>query len=527
MKRYSLFLRLTALLAVLGLLWGCSVPGNEAASGSGITAPALSTQGDPDVSSQEPPEHLLRVSCKWYSSATGGEASDEICFTDDWFFADPAIANPALALCSMQIEAVCGNTADGTDILEALGFTKVEALHYAERSFDHCACTVGEKRISRDGADCTLRAVFIQGIGYDETGWEQNVLVNGDEATRAHWGYLQAVDQLLSEQAPEDSGPVIWWIVGYSRGGGIANLFAARLAELGQTVFGYTFEAPAVIDADQAESSDIYAGIHNYLCDDDLVPMVPLWGMVRCGQDHSLSTFSPQEVTAALQERNPAAYEAVGKNYDGMWTVTFNQDGSVSGGVSLQEYLRRMTAGLEAAVPSRADYAAPHTDPYTLNGTSGEILWSPQEAMVCLVRTVYSGKPLPYGSAEEAAPLLRELIYGQLEAALAAQTGDEAMAAAATGRRWQLARSLHSEIGGEGVTPEGLYGLIVLLSPLLVRSDSVLAAGALPELDAMAPAELLIRYAPEALNFLSSGDELVFSHHTDTLILRLHLLCRD
>ena len=147
--------------------------------------------------------------------------------------------------------------------------------------------------------------------------------------------------------------------------------------------------------------------------------------------------------------------------------------------------------------------------------------------MVCLVRMVYFSAPLPFDSTQAAAPLLRELICGELEAALAAETGDEALAAAAAGRRWQLAKSLQAELGGRGVTPEGIYGLIVLLSPLLIRSEDVLSAGALPELDDMTPAELLIRYAPEALNFLSSGDELVFSHHTDTLILRLHLLCRD
>ena len=432
MKKNALLPRLTAVLAALLLLVGCAGPENEGPSVPTGTVPSLAPATDPTPSPSETPvpeapEDLVRVPGQWFSSATGRLVDGEIAFSDDWFFRDPAAANPALALCSMQIEAACGDAAHGAAILRALGFSDAAALHYDAHSIDECAFTSGEKILSRDGTDYTLRAVFLQGIGYDSTGWEQNVLVNDEQSSGAHRGYLPAVQQVAEDFAGQGEN-VIWWIVGYSRGGGIANLLAAALAMHGQTVFAYTFASPAVTDAGPAAHGETYAGIHNYYCDDDPVPMVPPWGMVRYGRDHSLSDFSPEEVTAALQQWDPAAYEAIGAGYDGMWLAANDKNGNAAG-ERTHDFLVRMTGRLEASVPSRADYSAAHTDRYTLeDGTQGEIVWSPQASMLCLVRTV-SGSGLPIGDTASATPLLAELIYAELEAALAEQNADEAMAA--------------------------------------------------------------------------------------------------
>lgn len=515
-----LFRTAAALLALL-LLCGCTAP--ERGPGSGPGPSGASGDTDPEAA----PVELLHANGSWYSSAAGTYVADEVAFSDDWFFADPAEENPALALCSMQIEAACGNTSSGASYLEGLGFENVRALHYDQRSIDACAYTAGEKHVSRDGTDCILRAVFIPGTQYDESGWEQNVTVNDENASSGHRGYMPAAEQLMDELQSGEDLQVIWWVVGYSRGGGIANLTAAELAAAGETVYACTFAAPAVTDIGEAAHGPVYAGIHNYLCDDDLVTMVPPWGMVRFGQDHSLSDFSPADVTSALRKYNTDAYIAVGKYYDGMWTVTYGADGSPNGGESIHDFLCRICAGLEASVPTRADYSAPHVDSGTTEEGDAEVTWIPQDSMICLVRISYFTGDLPFSDMNEATPLLRELIYTELETRLAAQTGDEAMAKDAVGRRWQTARSLCEAIGDEDITPEGLYGLLVIVSPLLIRSASVQESGELPDLSTMDALPLLMTYAPEAMNLISSTKELTFSHHTDTLIVRLRLLCGE
>lgn len=517
----KLLFRAAAVLLALLLLCGCAAPERGVVSGPAQTG--APDDMDPEAASV----NLLHAKGGWYSSATGTYVADEIAFSDDWFFADPAEANPALALCSMQIEAACSNNSNGAAILRELGFYDLETRRYADYGINECACTVGVKVLHRDGTDYTLRAVFIQGSEYGETGWEQNVTVNGEDPFPSHAGYFPAVTQLLEELDPQGDPHVIWWVAGFSRGGGIANMTAAELAALGETVFACTFAAPAVTDLGELAKGPVYAGIHNYICDDDLVTMVPPWGMVRFGQDHSLSDFSPADVTSALRKYNTDAYVAVGKYYDGMWTVTYGADGSPNGGESIHDFLVRVCSGLEASVPTRADYSAPHTDSGTTEEGDVEVTWIPQDSMICLVRIFFSTADLPFSDMNDAAPLLRELIYTELETQLAAQTGDEAMAKDAVGRRWQTARSLCQAVGDDGVTPEGVYGLLVIVSPLLIRSASVLESGALPDLSNADPLPLLMTYMPEAMNLVSSANELAFSHHTDTLIVRLRLLCGE
>ena len=89
------------------------------------------------------------------------------------------------------------------------------------------------------------------------------------------------------------------------RGGALANLIAAKLpGKLGTAnkgVYAYTFESPATTDASLAlTGSGQYSYIHNYLSGDDIVPLLPMWGMVRYGNEYELKSEETELALADL-----------------------------------------------------------------------------------------------------------------------------------------------------------------------------------------------------------------------------------
>jgi predicted lipase len=80
-----------------------------------------------------------------------------------------------------------------------------------------------------------------------------------------------------------DPANVVYWVVGHSRGGAVANICASELIKRGEKTFAYTFACPGTTTAADAGS---YAGIFNIVNEDDLVPRLPFaeWGYTRYGR---------------------------------------------------------------------------------------------------------------------------------------------------------------------------------------------------------------------------------------------------
>ena len=227
---------------------------------------------------------ILQTTLHYYSKVTKTYVTDSCWYTDDWFAADPADRNDALALLSAQLSAAATDTPSRVeDLLGALGF-ETAAYDYDGTAPDRTAFVVGKKALT-DGKK--LAAVVVQSDLYGERGWLQNVTVNADGMAEAddHAAFSAAAGFLLEKLGPEDYD--VLWFAGLSRGGGIANLAAAYAIDAGcGRVFGYTFESP-MTTADPDAQAAKYAGIHNYVSDDDPVTMLPLaaWGMTRYGTD--------------------------------------------------------------------------------------------------------------------------------------------------------------------------------------------------------------------------------------------------
>ncbi len=190
----------------------------------------------------------------------------------------------------------------------------------------------------------TLIALLIRGGGYRRE-WGSNFQLGG---SGEHLGFSIARDEALEflSQYIRDydiSGPIKLWLVGYSRGGAVANITAGALNmghDLGngakvspQDLYCYTFEAPQgtmlSIAREERDSHPGASNIHNILNVNDLVPLVAMsyWDFARFGEDHYLFNISSGDYPSALKEME-AEYKNIIDN-SGVPVIT-NQENTVN-----------------------------------------------------------------------------------------------------------------------------------------------------------------------------------------------------
>ncbi len=423
---------------------------------------------------------------------------DTYYYSDDWFSDDPSGENKELALASMQLIASCVSDKEdssGAEFLRSMGFDEVGFSDFASSDPDDCNYTWARKQLG----DTTLVAVVIQSVNTDpklrNKVWKQNFTVNepGDAAPSGeHYAYALAVSKIIDDIAAlGGDGAATYWITGQSRGGAIANVLASKLPEKadGAKIFAYTFEAPATVDAG-SEGSIKY--IHNYICSDDIVTHIPLWGMTRYGVTHDLMKDTDDGLSDALA--------ALGSDAAGMRARIVTDD-----------VVARLAANLEAKVPTRAEYSAERTDSWTdEDGNAHSVTYSYQEAFTRLMDLVFredssasllEGIAAKRGDLEDAIGCLAEGVKKESDG------GDPAA------DYWKATGDLYSVLsevnGGKlPVSDEDLYKVITVAAPVLIT---------IPEDGGEPDTELLT-------DVIGYSRELVFSHQFDTIIARLKIL---
>ena len=152
--------------------------------------------------------------------------------------------------------------------------------------------TIGVVAARKTIGDSTLIALGIRGGGYEQE-WCSNFTVgsSGD-----HIGFSEARDEVLgflNKYVRDNSiqGNVKLWIVGYSRGGVVANMTAGKLTEdlslsnnitlSPKDIYAYTFETPKGTLQENMKKS--YTNIHNFVNLNDFVSLVAMqdWGFSR------------------------------------------------------------------------------------------------------------------------------------------------------------------------------------------------------------------------------------------------------
>ncbi|MBR2742449.1 MAG: hypothetical protein IKD89_02565 [Clostridia bacterium] len=433
---------------------------------------------------------------EYYSYVSGRFISDRYYYSDLFFSGDPAEKNDELALISARLSSASTDDTHGAALLKKLGFSDVAVKKYQSENADDCAYTTGRKTISIDGTEYTLIAVSVQSSEYGLKGWLQNVSVNNAASADSsawtktdgqggdHAAYRIAAESITADLSAGDiDEKTIIWICGQSRGGGIANLAAAYIARGLKTkdgiaspvVFAYTFEAPATTSNTEDAADAVYACIHNYVCDDDIVTMVPMWGMVRYGTDVIYNTADVADVIAALVKQNPDA-EAYTREYD-----VDTLDGDV------KAFAEDILAKLLLSVPTRGDYSAPKSDSFTQDGKKTEIEYCYQNGLRALCTVVSGGEGdvsenlSSVFENREAAPLIT---YGYMEEVYANEKNpenkDELLSDAAK-KRWEAAGILYDAACAQ-MTPDfdrsDMYALVKLAGPLLINTKKVTGEGA-------------------------------------------------
>ena len=433
------------------------------------------------------------------SDDTEKTIKDTFYYSDDWFADEPSSENQELALASMQLIASCVSDDDdntGAAFLKNMGFEEIGYSDFGSKDPDDCNYTWA----SKSAGDTKLVAVVMQSVNKSpklrNKAWKQNFTVNDPDSTEPsgeHYAYAKAADKIVDDIAALSGGePATYWIMGQSRGGAIANVLATKLPDKaeGAKVFAYTFEAPATVDA---EAAGDYKYIHNYVCSDDIVTHIPLWGMTRYGVMHDLKSKETDEwLGETLKDLGSDAADMKAR-------------------IVTNDVVARIVENLEAKVPSRAEYSAERTDSWTdADGKSHKVTYSYQDAFVRLMDLVFSENSS--GSLFEALAAKR----GDLEGAIGDLTegvklengGDDPSA-----EYWEATESMYAVLkdvdGGKlPVSEEDLYKVITVAAPVLIT---------IPEDGGEPDTELLT-------DVIAYNRELAYSHQFDTIIARLKVL---
>lgn len=452
----------------------------------------------------------------------GATLSDSFYYSDKWLTEDdPTKRNDALALLSMQMIATSvDDNPDGNavDMLKQMGFGDFKFVGFNTENTDDAAATVAAKMVG----NTKIVAVIIESYSFSsdskKKAWKQNFTVNGTdgvETEHAVWSKAAygLADELTELYAAEGT---IYWIMGQSRGGAIANLTAkelpAKLAAKTKSnfkVFGYTFEAPAVAKADQNSSAFDY--IHNYICSDDPVTKIPMWGMVRYGVDYKLNTEEideklPEELTRLGSTMTEVYYSP----YEGI-------DALVQ---KLEDRVSWTPEGTGAN--DRADYSRQKKDEFTdTNENTQSVEYNVQVAMVDLMDLIFSGA----ASGISAESLLEnpEMLMDMLELVInGAKAEEEGNYNESCLQYYSAAQVLYlvlyySTSGQSALTMKDIYCLLKVLAPLLVDTSYTPE----PESDAMTE---LTMYLSPAIEIFQNINNITYSHHFDTLLARLKAL---
>ncbi len=247
--------------------------------------------------------------------------TDAVCYyTDDWFEQDAREYDAHLATMSLCLElatwprlysdgmewttqvsdtsnAACQNVCD---LLSDLGFSHITLNdNWNDWPTPQGVGVVAANKTLTGGE--RLVALSVRGGGYEEE-WASNFTVG---AAGEHEGFASAAEQTLDflKTYLADNGidgNIKLWLVGYSRGGAVANMTAGRLNngyDLGaaslapEDLFAYTFEAPMGA-LDETAVVGTHDNIHNIVNPNDAITRVApsAWRFARYGVDLELPT---------------------------------------------------------------------------------------------------------------------------------------------------------------------------------------------------------------------------------------------
>lgn len=259
-------------------------------------------------------------------------------YSDRYFDDSAQTYNKQLATMSLCLELSAWSSWEGDPdnwsersrnayaLLNDIGFTYIKQndAWNQKPSKNSIGAVVAYKNIG----DATVVAVAIRGGGYYDE-WGGNFVLG---KSGNHEGFETAKNKVyrflelyIHQHKSKFKGELKIWIVGYSRGGAVANLLAGQLTEdrscdglslPTKNIYAYTFEAPqGYVNANGTVTSygHMYNNIHNIVNSMDVVPLVApsVMGFQRYNRN-SVAVF-PTLATKAYENKVEAIQEQYAK----------------------------------------------------------------------------------------------------------------------------------------------------------------------------------------------------------------------
>ena len=249
----------------------------------------------------------------------GAEKVEVYTYTDDYFKKSGRDFNEHLATLSFALATASVSstrepfTDDGYQnknrnavaFMEDTGFSEISYNHdyTIKPTKDTMGVACAKKQIIENGKPYTLLVILPRSAGY-EAEWGNNFVLGADGNAAGFDANAEKCLAFAKDYIAEKkiSGDIKVWTTGYSRGGSVTNLIAAKLIDdpqdyLGDTVsltsdnlYAYTCGTPSAADIDNNPRDDRYAGIFNsYLQTELASAMAPIdMGFERYGTDRVL-----------------------------------------------------------------------------------------------------------------------------------------------------------------------------------------------------------------------------------------------
>ena len=255
-------------------------------------------------------EEQKMIQGSFYYMNIHGQDEEQPYYYSDEYFSLPASQNN-LHLRSMSAAMVFAMTPKWSEkqpyqrvlkLVQELGFDQ-ETIQMDETdttSSDSIGTLIAQKKLGSD----TLVLINIRSMFYIHE-WESNFTVgtSGD-----HKGFSSAAQKVLnrvkSYLETHQISSAKFWMVGYSRGGAVANLAGKTITEQAgdyatspENVFVYTFDAPAA-----SADDTVYQNIHNVVNENDAIPYAcPAgWGLYLNGSKELLKAEPETIMTRKL-----------------------------------------------------------------------------------------------------------------------------------------------------------------------------------------------------------------------------------
>lgn len=258
-----------------------------------------------------------------------GKDYSAVCYySDDYFSASSYEYNPSLATMSVSFamsafasgdqNRYANKSINARNLLKSIGVAEsaidTNTWFTVRPETDSIGVVSGNKPITVNGENYTLIAVAMRGGGYGRE-WASNFTIG---ETGQHSGFDTAKNNVLDYlktyiQEQKITGAVKFWLTGFSRAGGTANLvggeldkgydFGADITYAPEDVYAYCFEPPAGALVSETRNQEVYYNIFNIVNQSDAVPFVAPSGMGfgRYGIDRYLP--SAQSSSNYLTER--------------------------------------------------------------------------------------------------------------------------------------------------------------------------------------------------------------------------------